>query len=90
MQVLNNECFAEFKAEIKHTKITFQLVPLDDHRQNMAEKAIQIFKDHVVSVLCGADESFPLQLCCQILCHAEHKAPHQASAKPTAEVQNKD
>ena len=30
-----------------------------------------IFNDHFVSVLCGADEKFPMQLLCTMLPHAE-------------------
>ena len=73
LHALDNECSAEFKAATKHNKMTFQLVPPHDHRRNGAEKSIQTFKDHFVSVLFGADESFPLQLWCQILCHTENQ-----------------
>ena len=48
-------------------------MPPHDHRRNIAEKAIQVFKDHFVSVLCGTNKNFPLQLWCQILRHAEHQ-----------------
>ena len=51
----------------------FQLVPPNDHRQNVAEKAIQVFEGHFISVLCGTNVSFPMQLRCQILRHAEHQ-----------------
>jgi len=51
----------------------FQLVPPNDHRRNIAEKAIQVFKDHFISVLCGTDVTFPMQLWCQILRQAEHQ-----------------
>ena len=37
------------------------------------EKAIQTFKGHFIAVLCGTDDSFPLQLWCQILRQAEHQ-----------------
>ena len=50
-----------------------QLVPPHYHRWNIAEKAIQVFKDYFVSVLCGTDKNFPLQLWCQITPHAEHQ-----------------
>ena len=73
MHIPDNECSAEFKAAIKSNQMTFQLVPPHDHRRNVAEKAIKTFKDHFVAVLCGADESFPLQLWCQILRHAENQ-----------------
>ena len=70
--ILDNECSAEFKAQIKLFKMTYQLVPPHDHRRNAAEKAIQIFKDHFVAILCGTDTSFPLYLWCRILPQAEH------------------
>ena len=42
--------------------MTFQLADAHDHRRNVAEKAIQVFKAHFISILCGADESFPMHL----------------------------
>jgi len=73
MHILDNECSAEFKEKIKENKMKYQLVPPNDHRRNVAEKAIQTFKDHFVAVLCGTDDNFPLQLWCQILRQAEHQ-----------------
>ena len=49
----------------------YQLVPPNDHCRNAAEKAIHVFKDYFVAVLCGTDERFPMQLWCAILPHAE-------------------
>ena len=60
--ILDNECSVEFKATIKGCNMTYQLVPPHDHRRNRAEKAIQIFKDHFVAILCKADKEFPLML----------------------------
>ena len=73
MHILDNECSAEFKTLINKNEMKYQLVPPHDHRRNVAEKAIQTFKDHFVAVLCGTDDSFPLQLWCQILRQAEHQ-----------------
>jgi len=73
LQILDNECSSEYKQAIKENHMTYQLVPPNDHRRNVAEKAIQTFKDHFVAVLCGTDETFPLQLWCQILRHAENQ-----------------
>jgi hypothetical protein len=64
--ILDNECSNEFKAQIKLFKMTYQLVPPHDHQRNTAEKAIQIFKDHLVAILCGTDTNFPL------ICGAEY------------------
>ena len=73
LHILDNECLEEFKETIKENKMTYQLVPPNDHRRNVAEKAIQTFKHHFVSVFCGADDDFLLQLWCQLLRQAEHQ-----------------
>ena len=73
LHILYNECSAEYKEAMERNGMRFQLVPPNDHRCNVAEKAIQTFKDHFVAVLCGADDVSPLQLWCQLLRHAEHQ-----------------
>ena len=62
MHILDNECSAEFKERIKSNNMKYQLVPPHDHRRNFAKKVIQVFKIHFISILCGADKSFPLHL----------------------------
>jgi hypothetical protein len=52
---LDNECLAEIK-------MTHKLVPPDCHHCNIAKQAIQTFKNHFVSILCGMDNIFPLYL----------------------------
>ena len=71
--VLDNECSEEFKQAIEKNGMTYQLVPPHDHRRNIAEKAIQTFKDHFVAALCGTAAKFPMQLWCRILWQAEHQ-----------------
>ena len=71
MHVLDYECSAEFKKAIIKNGMKYQLVPPNDHRRNVAEKAIQVFKDHYISVLCGTDVSFPTRLWCRLLRQAE-------------------
>jgi hypothetical protein len=39
-------------------KGTIQLVPPDNHRQNLAESAIQTFKNHFKAILAGVDDTF--------------------------------
>ena len=73
MHILDNEISQEFKNAIKTNQMKFQLVPPNDHRRNIAEKAIQVFKDHFISVLCGTDVTFPMQSWYQILRQAEHQ-----------------
>ena len=36
-------------------------------RRNVAEKAVQVFQDHVVSVMCGSDTKYLMQLWSHIL-----------------------
>jgi hypothetical protein len=59
--VLHNEASEAFKNEIKKN-CKIQMVPPDNHRQNLAERAIQTFKNHFKSVLAGVDDSFSMRL----------------------------
>ncbi len=72
MHILDNECSAEFKERIQLNNMQYQLVPPNDHRRNIAEKVIQVFKAHFISILCGADKAFPLHLWDRLLGQAEH------------------
>ena len=72
-QVLDNEISAAYRAEIQATGMTYQLVPPDDHRRNVAEKAIQTWKDHFVGVLSGTADTFPLHLWCQAIPQMERQ-----------------
>ena len=45
---LDNECSENFKKCIRKNNMTWELVPPDCHRRNMAERAIQTFKNHFV------------------------------------------
>jgi hypothetical protein len=59
--ILNNDASAEFKKEIqKNCKI--QLVPPDNHRRNLAEQAIQTFKNHFKAILVEVNNTFLMQL----------------------------
>jgi hypothetical protein len=70
--ILNNECSDQFKKQIKLNNMTYQLIPPHDHRRHRVDKAIQTFKDHFISILCGLDASFPLHLWDRLLVQAEH------------------
>jgi hypothetical protein len=59
--LLDNEALAIFKAEIKKN-CKYQLVPPDNHRMNLAECAIQTFKNNFKVVIAGVDKTFPMQL----------------------------
>jgi hypothetical protein len=70
-QVLDNQASAAYKKAIGNSDMTYELVTLDDHQYNMAEKAIQSLKDHCVGVLSGCAPTFPLHLWCQLLPQVE-------------------
>jgi hypothetical protein len=61
-QILNNQASAEYKAAIEASGMTYELIPPEEHRCNMAKKAIQTFKDHFVGVLSGCTPSMPIHL----------------------------
>ena len=72
-QILDNEISEAYKEEIQHTGMTYQLVPPDDHRFNLAEQAIQTWKNYFGSVLSGAASTFLLHLWCRIIPQAERQ-----------------
>ena len=66
-QVLDNEISQTYKEEIRELGMSYQLVPPDDHRRNIAERAIKTQKNHFVGVLSRAAVTFPLHLWCQAI-----------------------
>jgi hypothetical protein len=68
---LDKDCLVEFKACIAQNGMTHELVPLDCHHGNITEWAIQMFKNHFVSILSGVDDRFPLSLWCHLVQPAE-------------------
>ena len=72
-QILDNDVFGAYKEEILATKMSYQLVLPNDHRRNIAERAIQTWKIHFIGVLPGTAATFPLHLWCQIIPQAERQ-----------------
>ncbi len=64
---LDNESSEKFKQCIRKNGMTHELVPPDNHRRNIAERAIQTFKNHFISILSGVDDRFPLSLWCHLV-----------------------
>ena len=64
--ILDNECSKDFEQTIIKNQMTYQLVPPNDHQRHCTEKAIQMFKAHFISILCGMVKEFPLHLWCQL------------------------
>ncbi len=58
--IMDNEASAEWR--VIHKNCTIQLVPSNNHRCNLAERAIQTFKSHFIAILAGVDNTFPMQL----------------------------
>jgi site-specific DNA-adenine methylase len=48
---LDNEASTAYKECIRHNGMIHELVPPDNHRSNLAERAIQTFKHHFISIL---------------------------------------
>jgi hypothetical protein len=83
-QILNNPALFAYKTKIELTKMTYELVPPNDHHCNLAEKAIQTFKDHMISMLSGCLPTMPMHLWCQLLPQIERQLLllHQSKANP--------
>ncbi len=72
-QIFDNQASAEYKAAIKASSMTYELVPPKEHQCTMAKEAIQPFKDHFVRVLSGCAPSIPIHLWCQLLAQVERQ-----------------
>jgi hypothetical protein len=59
--ILDNKASAAYKVEIKKN-CSIQMVPPDNHQKNLAERAIQTFKNHFKAVIAGVDDNFPMNL----------------------------
>eukprot|EP00804_Cyclotella_cryptica_P028368 CCRYP_016432-RA/>CCRYP_016432-RA protein AED:0.27 eAED:0.27 QI:0/0/0/1/1/1/2/0/586 len=81
-QVLDNKASAAYKQAILNSGLTYQLVPPNDHRNNVAKKAIQTWKDHFIAILSSTSDKFPLHLWCQLIPHMERQLNllHQSNA----------
>eukprot|EP00804_Cyclotella_cryptica_P014540 CCRYP_004834-RA/>CCRYP_004834-RA protein AED:0.38 eAED:0.43 QI:0/0/0/1/0/0/2/0/284 len=73
IQVLDNKISAAYKLAITNSGMSYQLVPPNDHQRNIAEKAIQTWKDHFIAIISGTDTKFPLHLWCQLLPQMERQ-----------------
>ena len=67
MHHLDNEISQIFKDHLNQNNIDYQLTPVGLHRRNLAERAIQTFKNHFLAGLCSTNPDFPLALWDQLL-----------------------
>jgi hypothetical protein len=58
--VMDNEISDEFTSALTTNNVAFQLVPPHTHRRNLAERAIQTWKNHFKAGLASVDPKFPL------------------------------
>ncbi len=58
--ILNNKAPEELKQAIRENKCRVELTPADQHRRSAAERAIQMFKVHFISVLAGVADGFSI------------------------------
>ena len=59
-QVFNNTARKEYRRHITDIwQATYQLVPPNVHRRNIAKHAIRAFKAHLLIILAGIPTSFP-------------------------------
>jgi hypothetical protein len=68
---LDNEASKAYKQCIRQNGMMHELVPPDNHRSNLAERAIQMFKHHSISILSSVNNKFPLSLWCVLLKQTE-------------------
>ena len=57
---MDNEISNELIEALKDNNTTYQLVPPYTHRRNLAERAIQTYKNHFKAGLASVDPNFPL------------------------------
>jgi hypothetical protein len=67
LQRLDNEASVQLRSFLTEHDVNFQLAPPHVHCRNAAKRAIQTFKHHFISILCGLDPNFPLHLWCRII-----------------------
>ena len=67
MQQLYNEVSDALVASITEKEMKYQLAAPYDHCLNPAEKAIQSFKNHLISNLHGTNQEFPMYQWDQII-----------------------
>ena len=56
--VMDNEALVDLKQAICENGCTVEMTPPDIHRRNIAERAMQAFKNFIIAILAGLDGSF--------------------------------
>ena len=79
---MDNETSDLLESFAKEKHFTIQYVPPGTHRANKAEREIRRSKNHLISILCTAHESFPLVLWDEALPQAELTINHLRAYEP--------
>ena len=58
-QMIDNECPGSLKQFLHNSSVNFQLVTPHLHRTNTVERAIQTYKDHLISGLSSCNPNSP-------------------------------
>ena len=86
--ILDNETSYLVEQYFKSENVLFQYVPPNDHRANRAERAIQSFKNHMISSLSTVSALFPMKkwplLIEQVLLTLNHLRPWSANPSISA------
>ena len=62
-----NECPQGLKNFLHAQNVDFQIVPPHLHRRNTAERAIGIWKDHLIAGLAIRDPQFQMHIWCRLI-----------------------
>jgi hypothetical protein len=60
-QMLDNEAPRDYLDTIKEQGLEWELIPPHNHRRNVAKRAIQTAKGHIIVNVMGCDPTFPLK-----------------------------
>ena len=71
LNIVDNESSDRVEKVFESRNVTHQHVPASNHRANMAERSIQMAKNHSVSGVCATDPTFPVREWHQMLTQAE-------------------
>ena len=66
-QILDKKSSEKYKEAMQAFGMTYQIVTPNEHRCNIAVKAIQFWKDHFIDILSGTANNFLLHLWCQVI-----------------------
>ena len=71
LHTMDNEISDLLREHLQQDAINFELTPTGLHRRNLAERAIQTFKNHFIAGLCSTHPDFPLTLWDKLLPQCE-------------------